>query len=49
MRMSGGEAVIRSLAAHGVRTVFGIPGTHNLAIYEALAESPHIRHVSARA
>ncbi|MYH61219.1 MAG: hypothetical protein F4148_05485, partial [Caldilineaceae bacterium SB0675_bin_29] len=33
MRMTGGEAVVRSLSAHGVDTVFGIPGTHNLGIY----------------
>ncbi|WP_371537555.1 thiamine pyrophosphate-binding protein [Streptomyces sp. NBC_01023] len=34
--MSGGEAIVRSLAAHGVREVFGIPGTHNLEIYRYL-------------
>jgi len=25
-RITGGEALVRSLAAHGVRQVFGIPG-----------------------
>ena len=45
--MTGGQALIRSLEAHGVTTVFGIPGTHNLAVYDALLDSP-IRHVSAR-
>ncbi|MFJ5290935.1 thiamine pyrophosphate-dependent enzyme [Streptomyces sp. NPDC088348] len=34
--MSGGQAVVRSLAAHGVREVFGIPGTHNLEVYRYL-------------
>ncbi len=48
MRMSGGEAVVRSLAAHHVDTVFGIPGTHNLAIYEALRQTDGIRHILAR-
>jgi thiamine pyrophosphate-dependent acetolactate synthase large subunit-like protein len=33
---TGGEAVVQTLAAHGVRHVFGIPGVHNLAIYDAL-------------
>lgn len=34
MRTStGGEALVRALAAHGVSTAFGIPGTHNLEIY----------------
>ena len=45
--MTGGQALIRSLEAHGVTTVFGIPGTHNLAVYDALLDSP-IRHISAR-
>lgn len=48
MRMTGGEAVVRSLAAHNVDTVFGIPGTHNLAIYDALREATGIRHILAR-
>ncbi|MDY6999441.1 MAG: thiamine pyrophosphate-binding protein, partial [Actinomycetota bacterium] len=34
---NGGAAVVETLAAHGVDTVFGIPGTHNLELY---------RHVS---
>ena len=29
---NGGAAVVATLAAHGVDTVFGIPGTHNLEI-----------------
>ncbi len=47
MLLTGGEAVVKSLAAHGVRTVFGIPGTHNLAVYEALLDSG-IEHVLTR-
>ena len=47
MRMTGGEAVVRSLEAHGVDTVFGIPGTHNLGIYDALREIGGIRHISS--
>jgi thiamine pyrophosphate-dependent acetolactate synthase large subunit-like protein len=38
---------VRSLELHGVDVVFGIPGTHNLPIYEALGGS-RIRHVTAR-
>ncbi|MFA9431204.1 5-guanidino-2-oxopentanoate decarboxylase [Egicoccus sp. AB-alg2] len=45
--MTGGEAVVRALAAHGVDTAFGIPGTHNLAIYAHLS-AYGIRHVSPR-
>lgn len=45
--MTGGRALVEALAAHGVDTVFGIPGTHNLAAYAALADLG-IRHVSPR-
>jgi thiamine pyrophosphate-dependent acetolactate synthase large subunit-like protein len=45
--MTGGQAVVAALVAHGVDTVFGIPGTHNLEIYRHLAGSG-IRHVSPR-
>ena len=45
--LSGGELVVRSLMAHGVELVFGIPGTHNLELYAHL-EPNGIRHVSPR-
>ncbi|CAA9560229.1 MAG: Acetolactate synthase large subunit [uncultured Thermomicrobiales bacterium] len=44
---SGAEQAIAALEAHGVETVFGIPGVHTLALYDALLDSP-IRHVLAR-
>jgi acetolactate synthase-1/2/3 large subunit len=44
---TGGEMLVRSLVAHGVDTVFGIPGTHNLEIYRHLA-AYGIRHVTPR-
>ena len=46
-KISGGKAVVKALEACGVDTVFGIPGVHNLDIYEAFLDSP-IRHVAAR-
>ncbi|TFC16402.1 acetolactate synthase [Cryobacterium algoritolerans] len=33
---NGGAAVAETLQAHGVDTIFGIPGTHNLEIYRHL-------------
>ncbi|SDJ24369.1 acetolactate synthase-1/2/3 large subunit [Nonomuraea maritima] len=45
--LSGGHVLVRALAAHGVDTVFGIPGTHNLEIYAALA-AHGVRHVGTR-
>ena len=48
-RMTGGEAVVQTLAANEVSTVFGIPGMHNLAVYDALQNSSgRIRHILAR-
>jgi acetolactate synthase-1/2/3 large subunit len=39
---TGGDAVVETLAAHGIRHVFGIPGVHNLAIYDALLQAAHL-------
>lgn len=44
---TGAQLVIESLEARGVDTVFGIPGVHTLALYDALRDSS-IRHVLAR-
>lgn len=48
MLLSGGQAVVHTLYQEGVRCVFGIPGVHNLAIYDALAEFPDLRHFVTR-
>jgi acetolactate synthase-1/2/3 large subunit len=45
---TGGEWVVEALAAEGVRHVFGIPGVHNLSIYDALLGQTGINHVLAR-
>ncbi|WP_376794000.1 thiamine pyrophosphate-binding protein [Thermogemmatispora sp.] len=45
---TGGQAVVASLRAHHIEVVFGIPGVHNLPIYDALYDEPGIRHVLAR-
>ena len=42
-----GEALIHLLEAHGVDTVFGIPGVHTVELYRGLAGSK-IRHVTPR-
>ena len=46
-RGTGGQAVVAALTAQGVEAVFGIPGVHTLAIYDALREAP-LRHILAR-
>jgi thiamine pyrophosphate-dependent acetolactate synthase large subunit-like protein len=48
MNRTGGEWVVEALRAEGVRHVFGIPGVHNLAIYDALLQQSAITHVLAR-
>ncbi|MBI4608084.1 MAG: thiamine pyrophosphate-binding protein [Candidatus Rokubacteria bacterium] len=45
---TGGEWVIEALRAEGVRHVFGIPGIHNLAVYDALLGQSEITHILAR-
>jgi acetolactate synthase-1/2/3 large subunit len=35
--VTGGEVVVAALAVHGVELVLGIPGTHNLSIFDALS------------
>jgi acetolactate synthase I/II/III large subunit len=45
--MTLGEALIQLLEAHGVDTVFGIPGVHTIELYRGLARS-RIRHVTPR-
>ena len=42
-----GSFIAACLYAHGVRTVFGIPGTHNIEIYRGLAQYG-ISHVLTR-
>src|SRR6266511_1225669 len=45
---TGGEWLVDALQAESVRHVFGIPGVHNLAIYDALLRQSEITHVLAR-
>lgn len=47
-RMTGAQAVIASLEAEGITTVFGYPGGHAIQIYDALYDSKILRHVLAR-
>ncbi|USX51858.1 thiamine pyrophosphate-binding protein [Lentzea sp. HUAS12] len=44
----GAESLLDVLAAHDVEVVFGLPGVHNLAIWEALQQRPGIRMIGVR-
>ncbi len=48
MRMTGAQAVIASLEAEGVDTLFGYPGGQVIRIYDALYDSEIIKHVLVR-
>jgi acetolactate synthase-1/2/3 large subunit len=45
MKRSGGEIVVRALQDEGIRWTFGIPGTHNIELYDALGVAEGIRPV----
>lgn len=46
--MTGAQAIIASLEAEGVDTVFGYPGGQAIKIYDALYDSKKIRHILSR-
>ncbi len=39
MKRTGGAIVVRALEDEGITFAFGIPGTHNIELYDALAKS----------
>ncbi len=45
MKLPGGAIVTRALEDEGIELAFGIPGTHNIELYDALAESERVRSV----
>ena len=48
VKMSGGEALVRSLVKEGVEVVFGIPGIQIYGIVAAIRDEPGIRMVTTR-
>jgi acetolactate synthase-1/2/3 large subunit len=42
MKQSGGEIVAAALDAEGIRHAFGIPGTHNIELYDALESAGRV-------
>ena len=45
MKKTGGQIVARALEDEGITFTFGIPGTHNIELYDALAASRTVRPV----
>ena len=48
VKMTGGEALVKSLVREGVDVVFGIPGVHMSGIVVAMRDEPSIRLVTTR-
>ncbi|MEN3184242.1 MAG: thiamine pyrophosphate-binding protein, partial [Atribacterota bacterium] len=48
MRMKGAQVIVELLKKEGVDVVFGYPGGAVLDIYDALFDTPEIRHVLVR-
>jgi thiamine pyrophosphate-dependent acetolactate synthase large subunit-like protein len=48
MAKTGAQLLVETLKANGVDMIFGIPGIHNLAIYDALLDEPALRVVTTR-
>ncbi|MFL5693724.1 MAG: thiamine pyrophosphate-binding protein [Ktedonobacteraceae bacterium] len=46
--LTGAQATIATLRAHGVNTIFGIPGVHTLSLYDGMRVEPGLRHILAR-
>src|SRR6266508_5824218 len=42
---SGAALVVRALEDEGIRLAFGIPGTHNIELYDELASSERVRPI----
>ena len=46
--VTGARALVDALLREGVDHVFGIPGTQNLAVIDALRDTPQIRFILTR-
>lgn len=48
VRQRSGAAIVEALRAEGVEYIFGLVGSHVLEIYDALADTPAIRHITVK-
>ncbi len=47
-KMTGGEALAKSLHREGVRVIFGLPGVQLYHLLDGLAKEPGIRFINTR-
>lgn len=45
MKLSGAQVVVRVLKEENIRYVIGIPGTHNIELYDAFVDEPEIEPI----
>ncbi|HYX69344.1 MAG TPA: thiamine pyrophosphate-binding protein [Terriglobales bacterium] len=45
MKMTGGDIAVRALEDEGIEFTLGIPGTHNIELYDALARSTRVQPI----
>jgi acetolactate synthase-1/2/3 large subunit len=45
MKMTGADIVVRALEDEGIPFTFGIPGTHNIELYDSLSRSAKVRPI----
>ena len=48
VKMTGGQALVRSLYREGVRVIFGVPGMQQYHAVDAVYQEPRIRYISTR-
>ena len=46
--MTGGQLIVECLVQNGVEVIFGMPGAHTMAIYDALYRHARIKHILVR-
>lgn len=46
--LNGADVLVERLFHHGVRTIFGMPGSHSAALYDAIARHGQIRTILVR-
>lgn len=47
-KMTGGEALIRSVVANGIDTVYGLPGAQTYPIFDEIYTNPDIKEIISR-
>jgi 5-guanidino-2-oxopentanoate decarboxylase len=47
-QMTGAQVLVAALLRHGINTGFGIPSIHNIALYDALRQTPEFHHWMVR-